>query len=168
MAATESTRPNQFPLPRWFLIYVAVITAVAVVSLVVGVVGTFANQRQDAQQAADQAERDKDTKALLECFDKFARQSSLSSSAVREASVEKDAATAARDDALDQEGRAFLVVIDKLLADEVTPQDVQALRDSLQARADAAERLDKAQRTLDEAREANPVPSPPSTFCSTR
>lgn len=165
MAATENA---QLPLPRWFLVYAAIISALAVLGLALGVVGTFANTRQDAVDAADAKARDEQQKVLLDCFDDFARQSSESSTAVRAASVKKDAATAARDDALDEEGRAFLTVVDHILANEVTPQDVQALRDSLQVRADAASRLDRAQRALDKVREENPVPEPPSTFCSTR
>lgn len=165
MAATDN---SQLPLPRWFLVYAAIISALAVLGLALGVLGTFANNRQDAVDAADAKARDEQQKILLDCFDDFARKSSESSTAVREASVKKDAATAARDDALDDEGRAFLAVVDHILANEVTPADVKALRDSLQARADAAARLDRAQRELDQVREDNPVPPPPSTFCSTR
>lgn len=168
MAANDPYPRSQLPLPRWFLIYAAVVSAIAVVSLVLGGIGVFVNNRQDAQQAADQAARDKDTKTLLDCFDRYARESSASSTAVRAASVEKDAATVARDDALDEEGRAFLKAINHLLADAVTPEDVQDLRDSLEGRAQAAERLDRAQDALDKARRENPVPEPPSTFCSTR
>lgn len=168
MAANDPYPRSQLPLPRWFLIYAAVISAIAVVSLVLGGIGVFVNNRQDAQQAADQAARDKDTKTLLDCFDRYARESSGSSTAVRAATVERDAATAARDDALDTEGRAFLIAINHLLDNAVTPQDVQGLRDALEARNAAADRLDRAQAKLDKARRDNPVPAPPSTFCSTR
>ena len=140
----------------------------AAVGIWIGVIGVFANNRQDAQAAAEQASRDKDTKALLKCFDDYARESSASSSAVREASVRKDAATVARDNALDAEGRAFQAVVDHLLDNAVTPTDVKNLRDALQVRNDAAARLDRAQRALDKVREENPVPAPPSTFCQTR
>lgn len=156
------------PLPRGLIYYWIVVSVIAITGLILGVIGIYVNNRQDAVVAAENKVRDEQNKALLECFDDFARESSVSSTAVRAASVKKDAATVARDDSLDAEGRAFLVAIDHLLSDRVTPQDVQNLRDTLQARADAAARLDRAQRELDRVRKANPVPDPPSSFCATR
>lgn len=129
---------------RYARIILAGIATLILPMMVLTTVSTLDNWRQDK-------ERDR----LLACFDEYAAASSTASVEVREASVVKDAATAARDLALrDLTG---------------------ALRSKDEARARAAfARLDRAsgdlvdaQAALDEARAENPVPPPPSQFCST-
>lgn len=154
--------------PKWRLLYEKIAPVLVVFCLLASLfatVGTYWGARVNAAQ--DRA-RTTDNTRLLGCFNQYAKASSESSTAVRVASVRKDAATTERDNTLNEEGRAFLRVVDHLLADSVTPQDVQNLRDSLRLRAVAAAKLDRAQAALDTAREDNPVPPPPSTFCSAR
>lgn len=160
MTATETMRERTLP-PRWYWWYAGGIGLVATIGLILGVVGIYVNNRQDATADAT-------TRHLLACFDRYASQSAQVSSAVRDASVAKDAATAKFNDSLKAEGEAFLATVDKILDQSVTPADVQNLRDALEARKDAALVLDKAQDRLDEARKDNPVPLPPSVVCDDR
>lgn len=125
-------------------------------------VGMYAQSRVNAAQDRQRAH---DVQALLECFDAYASAASASSTAVRRATQVRDEATTVRDDALNAEGRAFQTVVEHLLADAVTPGDVQVLADALAARSTAARRLDAAQAGLDRARREHPVP-PPSEFCT--
>ena len=151
--------------PKWRQVYEKVAPVLVVFCLLASLfasVGTYWGARVNAAQ--DRA-RTADNTRLLGCFNEYAKASSTSSTAVRVASVRKDAATSERDDTLNEEGRAFLTVVDHLLTNQVTPADVKNLRDALQHRAAAAAKLDRAQAALDEARKDNPVPPPPSTFC---
>lgn len=152
--------------PKWRLVYEKAAPVLVVFCLLASLfasVGTYWGARVNAAQ--DRA-RTADNTRLLGCFNEYAKASSTSSTAVRLASVRKDAATTERDNTLNEEGQAFLTVVEHLLADSVAPKDVQALRDTLRRRAAAAAKLDLAQVALDKAREDNPVPPPPSTFCS--
>lgn len=146
---------------RWAPIVVSIVALVAVVGVITGTTATITNGRQDAQANAQSA-------AVQKCFDRYAQAQSASSKAVREASVAKDEAQSARDDALNAEGRAFKRVVKKIIADTLTPADVQWLYDTLDARDAAGRRLDRAQAELDKARAENPVPNAPSTFCSVK
>lgn len=156
----------------------ALVTAVAVIALIgiwLAAGATITNGRQDARA------NERDT-AVQRCFDKWADAQAASSSAVRDASVVKDEATAVKDaanrrfnKALNDEGKAFKVLVRKILADEVTPRDIKRLYDTLDARdrlgrdvERAQAELAKAQRQLDKARQENPVPSAPSEFCSVK
>lgn len=135
----------------------AAIATMLVPLAVVTAVATLDNWRQD---------RERDD--LLACFDDFAGASSTSSQVIREASVRKDVATAERDDALNAEGKAFQKLVERILTDNVKPKHVEELADTLADRHRAARKLDRAQAALDEARRENPVPAPPSEFCSVK
>ena len=113
-----------------------------------------------------QRTQDRVTATLLRCFDTYANNVSTSNKAVRDATVAKDDATADRDDALNAEGVAFLSFVRALQAGRVDgPEDIKPLADALADRAEAGQRLDKAQRRLDRVRRLNPIPEPPSVFC---
>lgn len=160
---------------RFAPIVVTATALVAVIGLWLGTAALITNGQQERR--AD--ERDS---AIQRCFDKWADAQSASSAAVRDASVVKDEATAAKDAAnrrfnmaLNDEGLAFKELVRKILASDVEPADVKRLYDTLDERdrlgADvevAQAKLAKAQRKLDRAREDNPVPSAPSTFCSVK
>lgn len=160
MTAVVEDQERNFP-PRWYWIYLAGIGMVAVVGLLIGVIGLYAT-------AASNKARDEQNTELLACFDRYAELQSASSVAVREASVAKDQATTLRDDALNVEGRAFQAVVNELLAGNLTPASVKRLAHTLEVRAEASEGLDVAQDNLDKARAENPVPKPPSQFCSVK
>ena len=138
---TERTLP-----PRWYWYYAAVIGFVAVVGLVLGVVGIYVNNRQDATADAT-------TRHLLACFDRYASESSAASVAVRKATIRKDEATT-------------VLLVRKLLAQTAGADDMKRLADTLAERQDAARELASAQSALDRARKNHPVPVPPSQFCS--
>ena len=144
---------------KWAPMVATGIAVLALIGIWIATSATIVNGRQDA--AADEANR-----KVQACFDAYASAQSASSSAVREASVIKDAATEKFNQALNAEGRAFKVVVAKILADEVTPADVQRLYDTLDARDRAGAAVEEAQAKLDKAREDNPVPPAPSEFCS--
>jgi uncharacterized membrane protein YccC len=150
-----TAEPGRYPFPRWYMYLSSVVGIIAAVGLVLGVIGVYVNSQQDKENAR-----------LLACLDQYASSSSSSSIAVREASVRKDAATAERDDALNVEGRAFQRLVEHIVAQDATPADVKVLAVALQHRADAAEKLDRAQAELDKVRKDNPVPPPPSKFCN--
>ena len=153
---TAETDRAPLPVPKWYLYFLTGCAFIATTALVLGVWATQVNGQQN-----------RDNTHLLACLDQYASSSSSASSAVRDATVARDQATAARDNTLNAEGRAFLVAVNHILDQDITPADVQNLRDALQDRTDAAEKLDKAQATLDKARRENPVPNPPSVFCQT-
>lgn len=140
-------------------VFVAVVTVIALVGIWLGAAATITNGQQERRA-------DLRDSAIQKCFDRYAQAQSASSSAVREASVVKDEATAAFNQALNDEGAAFKALVRKILADQVTPEDIKALYDSLEARDRAGRAVERAQEALDKAREENPVPSAPSEFCS--
>ena len=156
-------RPSAPTERQWRPLYDRTAPALVIFCLLASLfssVGVWYNDR-----VQDRARTEDDTK-LLACFDKYAELQSASSVAVREASVRKDAAASIRDDALAAEGRAFKVVVQHIIAGDLTPAQVQRLAETLEQRAKAARMLDRAQDALDKARRENPVPEPPSTFCS--
>ncbi|WP_163168115.1 hypothetical protein [Arthrobacter sp. Alg241-R88] len=146
---------------RWAPVVVTAVAILAVVGIWIGAAATITNAQQDRRTDAANT-------AVQKCFDRYAQAQSSSSKAVRVASEAKDIATAARDDALNREGRAFKALVRKILNDTVTPDDVQHLYATLDERDAAGRRLDAAQAELDRAREENPVPSAPSEFCSVK
>jgi hypothetical protein len=156
----------------------ALVTGVAIVALIgiwLAAAATITNGRQDARADA----RDS---AVQRCFDRWADAQSASSSAIRDASIVKDEATAKKDEAsrrfnkaLNDEGQAFKALVRKILVRDMEPADVRRLYDTLDERdrlgrvvEDAQAELAKAQRKLSKAREENPVPDAPSTFCSVK
>ena len=159
-------RPSAPTERQWRLLYDRTAPALVIFCLLASLfssVGVWYNDRVNGEQ--DRARTEDNTK-LLACFDKYAELQSASSVAVREASVRKDAATSIRDDALAAEGRAFKVVVQHIIAGDLTPAQVQRLAETLEQRAKAARMLDRAQDALDKARREHPAPEPPSTFCS--
>lgn len=144
---------------RWAPAAVAMCMAIATIAIVATY---FTSRAQEQERAARVAVIGK----LLECFDTYAARSSTSSIAVREATVAKDDATETRDHALKREGVAFLRVARQILHQDVTPAAFRDLEQTLAERAKAARVLAKAQRHLDKVRADNPVPKPPSQFCS--
>lgn len=146
---------------QWRRLYDRVAPVLVIFCLMASLFASVGIYYQDRQRDADRAE-------LLKCFDQYAELQSSGSAAVREASVAKDEAMTARDDALNAEGMAFQVVVDEILAGDLTPAAVKRLADTLAERARAARRLDVAQDALDEARRENPIPEPPSEFCAVK
>lgn len=146
---------------RWAPVVVTVVALLAVIGIWIGTAATITNGQQDARDNAA-------SKKVQACFDRYAQAQSATSKAVRVASELKDIATAKRDDALNAEGRAFKVLVRKILADTVGPKDVQRLYATLDVRDAAALELDRAQTALDHARDENPVPEAPSEFCSVK
>ena len=158
-------RPSAPTERQWRLLYDRTAPALVIFCLLASLfssVGVWYNHRVNGEQ--DRARTEDNTK-LLACFDKYAELQSASSVAVREASVRKDAATSIRDDALAAEGRAFKVVVQHIIAGDLTPAQ-DALDKALEQRAKAARMLDRAQDALDKAWRENPVPLAPSEFCS--
>lgn len=141
---------------RWAPVFVVAVALMALIGIWIGTAATFANGRQDAERAAEAASRDGQTRDLLACFDQYAAAQSASTGAVREASVVKDQATSRRD-------AAFSDVLNALLTEQQDQERVRALFERLQ-RTNAT--LVDAQDRLDRARIENPVPDPPSEFCS--
>lgn len=140
------------------------VTAVALVALIglwIGAAATITNAQQDRRAEA------RDT-AVQKCFDRWADAQSASSSAVREASVQKDQATKLFNQALNDEGAAFKALVHKLRKQTVEASDVQRLYRTLARRDRAGRAVERAQEALDRARAENPVPDAPSTFCSVK
>ena len=129
----------------------------------IAIVGTVFTQR--AQYAETRARQETTTK-LLHCFDQYAARSSNVSTVVRAATTQRDEATVIRDRALQAEGVAFLNVTRQILRHNVTPDAFRTLERTLAQRAKAAESLRFAQDHLDRVKTNNPVPPPPSEFCS--
>ena len=158
-------RPSAPTERQWRLLYDRTAPALVIFCLLASLFSSAGGWYNEALDEQDRARAEDNTK-LLACFDKYAELQSASSVAVREASVRKDAATSIRDDALAAEGRAFKVVVQHIIAGDLTPAQEQRLAETLEQRAKAARMLDRAQDALDKARRENPVPEPPSTFCS--
>lgn len=138
----------------------------AVSALAIGAGAQVTNAQQSAEFRAETKTRNAQRDELLACFDRYAAASSTSSKAVRIAAARKDAATAVRDDALNREGAAFRDLVRALQEGNVNAKMVDRLAATLDVRDRAARRLDRAQAMLDRARELNPIPEPPSVFCS--
>ena len=158
-------RPSAPTERQWRLLYDRTAPALVIFCLLASLFSSAGGWYNEALDEQDRARTEDNTK-LLACFDKYAELQSASSVAVREASVRKDAATSIRDDALAAEGRAFKVVVQHIIAGDLTPAQEQRLAETLEQRAKAARMLDRAQDALDKARREHPVPEPPSTFCS--
>lgn len=135
----------------WLVLAIGITTAIA---MWVGVAGIFANNRQDAQAAAEQAARDKDTKALLKCFDDFASDLSGGLPPVR-------TATAASGDANAASWRSLRDGLVDISRDQFDGADLEHIITQIDAFLTANDHLG-------DVRKANPYPLPPSTFCATR
>lgn len=153
---------------RWDALVVTVIAITAAVGILIGASAMVTNGQQDRRADAAEAARDAAFKQVQKCFDKYAADQSASSIAVREATVLKDEATKVFNQALNDEGAAFKRLVKKILAQDVQPRDVKRLYETLDARDRAGRAVEEAQRGLDKAREENPVPEAPSTFCSVK
>ena len=160
-------RPSAPTERQWRLVYDRTAPALVIFCLLASLFSSAGGWYNEALDEQDRARTEDNTK-LLACFDKYAELQSASSVAVREASVRKDAATSIRDDALAAEGRAFKVVVQHIIAGDLTPAQEQRLAETLEQRAKAARMLDRAQDALDKARRENPVPLAPSRFCSVK
>ena len=159
-------RPSAPTERQWRLLYDRTAPALVIFCLLASLFSLAGGWYDDRVNGEQDRARAEDNTKLLACFDKYAELQSASSVAVRDASVRKDAATSIRDDALAAEGRAFKVVVQHIIAGDLTPAQEQRLAETLEQRAKAARMLDRAQDALDKARRENPVPEPPSTFCS--
>lgn len=142
----------------------ALVTAVAIIALIgiwLAAAATITNGRQDARA-------DVRDSAVQRCFDRYAQAQSASSQAVRDASIAKDEATKVFNQALNDEGQAFKVLVKNLRDRSVTPEQVQRLYRTLARRDRAGRAVERAQTELDQARAENPVPPAPSEFCSVK
>ena len=121
----------------------------------------------DASSAAAKAEANSTANAaLVKCLNEYARLSATSNAAVREATVERDVAVVKRDAALDEEGIAFLALIEALRAEKYRPAILDTLSDTLHERARAAADLEAAQQNLDDVRKEFPPTPAPAVFCN--
>lgn len=146
---------------RYAPLVVTITALVAVIGLWLGTAALVTNGQQDRRTDAN-------TRAIQQCFDRYAIAQSASSSAVREASVVKDEATKVFNQALNDEGRAFKALVRNLRTQTVEPSHVQRLYRTLARRDRAGRAVERAQVALDRARAENPVPSAPSEFCSVK
>lgn len=133
---------------KWAPAFVIMVGILAVIGIAIGAGATVTNGQQDRRADAQ-------TKALLACFDEYTSASATTSKAVRDASVEKDAASAVRDVKL---GLALSALVAGL------PNLDDRVADLVAANAVLVD----AQKALDAARDDNPVPDPPSEFCNVK
>lgn len=109
------------------------------------------------------------TRSLVECLVDHGKASNEATAAVRKAAEAKDLAVGEFNATLQAEGLAFLALV-TALANPATAQKVydpllKTLRETLAARATANQKVIRKQLDLDAARQENPVPAPPATFC---
>lgn len=162
--STSTPHPARAAYEKWAPWAFLLVALLALVGIWIGTASTITNGRQDAERAAENRARDEQTSALLDCFDEYAAAQSFSSTAVRAAAEDRDAAQGERDQALQQ-----LVT---LIVRNATkpPTDLDAARQEFIGRAvelrDSSRELDKAVAELMQAREDNPIPKPPSQFCA--
>lgn len=148
---SERTREVYDRVAPWLVLAIGLMAAVGIW---IGVIGVFANNRQDAQAAAEQKTRDDDTKALLKCFDDFASDLSGGLPPVR-------TATAAANDALSEALAQLQQGLVKVGSGKFTDGDLERIIAEF-------DEYQQASRELTHVRKDNPYPLPPSTFCSTR
>lgn len=110
-------------------------------------------------QGDEQERRAEDIAGLQACFDTYAKRSSQTSKAVRDASVEVSDATTARDVALDA---VFQFIGTEPAEDD--PRGVRLFGVLLGTNAN----LVASQAHLANVRADNPVPDPPSSFCEVK
>jgi hypothetical protein len=109
------------------------------------------------------------THNLVDCLKRHGAATSIASTAVRDASALKDAASLEFTATLAAEGSAFQALVTLLTTPGVTQEQFKpalaTLRDTLADRSEANIKLIKAQAHLDRIRAKNPVPPPPAIFC---
>lgn len=138
------------PLQRLYARVAPLIALLTILAAFAALVFTYTNGQNDLR---DNARRDRERSQLLGCFDRFATALAGGLPPVRKAS-------AARDDVLLTaltDGLQNLLV--KALAQDATPADARRLLDQLR-------QLQAAQDTLQDVRDENPYPPPPSEFCN--
>jgi hypothetical protein len=138
---------------QWVPMAVIVIGALATVGIMLSAVATITNVRQDAEHAAENKARDQYNAKLLKCFNDFASDLAGGLPPVRKATAERDGAL---DAALEQLQAGFI----KVGKDTFQPSDLQAII----AKFDTFQR---ASDDLSRARQENPYPEAPATFCNT-
>lgn len=148
-------RRNVGPYPRWYLSLLSVCLLVAGVAFVIAAVGYLTNARQDTESREEFASLSADNARLIGCLDEYAAESTATSRAVRESSVDLADATTARDVALD----AVFVVI------ATDPENEPRLTKTFGRLLATNAALVEAQADLARVRAQNPVPDAPSTFC---
>lgn len=148
---TDRARTLYDRIAPWLVLAIGMMAAVGIW---IGVLGVFANNRQDAQATAEQSARDKDTKALLKCFDDFASDLSGGLPPVR-------AATAESGEALSEAMGSLQQGLKKVGAGTFEDDDLSQIIGAFDA-------YQKANRNLVQVRKENPYPPAPSTFCRTR
>lgn len=151
---TEQATSFRLWYNRWAPVIMGVCLIIGATAAVVGALGLVRTSATQVEQAR-----------LLACFDRYAAVDSTSSKVIRAASVAKDDATSAFFTSLGIEGRAFKRLTHRILTSDADAADVRQLDRALALRAQAQARLERAQDALDQAREDNPIPDPPSEFC---
>jgi Na+-transporting NADH:ubiquinone oxidoreductase subunit NqrC len=132
---------------RFAPILTLVLGVIGVAGIMVGASAMVANARQDAQRDADQSR-------ILECFDTYTESQQTGGLAVREATETKD--TAHTDAWL-----ALGELTDAILAGEREEYAVTIAE--LNRRIEG---IQLATQNLEDVREANPLPMPPSDICA--
>lgn len=158
--------------PPWRTIYDKYAPFLALLILVIAItagVGTYVNDRNDRarDRALEQANADRlaDNTRLLDCFDAFATTLAGGLPKVREASALRDDAAEARDEADSTAANGLKDLLIQAVHGNAGPEDVKPVIVNYRKLQAAQRVLTKASRHLDEVREANPYPKPPSEFC---
>lgn len=138
--------------PKWAPIMV-------VVSLFVATLASIGVVWLTRVQGDEQERRAAAISELQGCFDTYAKRSTASSQAVREASVRLSDATTSRDVALD---KLFRYIATRPAEDD--PEGIRLFGILLATNAD----LVASQANLANVRADNPVPEPPSSFCDVK
>lgn len=131
--------------------------AALIIAAIAGVNASGASQRAESNSSANAA--------LVKCLNEYAGLSAVSNAAVRDATVKRDTAVVVRDAALDEEGIAFLALVEALRAEKYRPVILDQLAETLRDRAEAAADLEAAQADLDAVRKAFPPVPAPAVFC---
>lgn len=152
--------------PRpWRVIYDRFAPFVALLCLLIAVVAAAGTYVNDRNQTAERQDRVRENSRLLACFDKFATELAGGLPPVRVASEARDKAVTGKDVGVAQVMRALDNLLNKAIEGTAKPADSDRLVKALEDYKAAFKRLREANQNLDDVREANPYPPPPSEFC---
>lgn len=149
---TRSWYDNHFL--SWYTRWAPAMVIACIATVVLVTIGTYSNY---ATLEADRQSREKDNARLLGCFDEYASASAATSKAVRVATVAVDQARVRRD-------RALQVMLEFIATNPPAGDPRGARLFAVVLAANSG--LVTAQTELDKVRRDNPVPDPPSEFCT--
>lgn len=106
---------------------------------------------------------------VVTCLESWSAENSRVAAATRQASENKDLAVTAFNATLNDEGQAFLALVQAIINPATTQELYQPLllklTRTLAARSDANALVIHSQRKLNRVRDKNPIPPPPAEFC---